>query len=65
MLTDLHAFQKHVRYIIDVQIIDINNLKLLLKWNDPELNINWMIKRPILSKKDKEGKSFSDIKKII
>ena len=36
-----------------------------LKWNDPELNINWMIKRPILSKKDKDGKSFSDIKKII
>lgn len=27
-------------------------------WNDANLNINWKIEPPILSKKDKEGKSF-------
>ena len=36
-----------------------------LKWNDPELNINWGINRPILSEKDQRGKSFKEIKKII
>tara|TARA_Y100000591_G_scaffold324626_1_gene344332 strand:+ start:969 stop:1493 length:525 start_codon:yes stop_codon:yes gene_type:complete len=36
-----------------------------LRWNDPELKINWRIKNPILSEKDKKGKSFSDVKKII
>ena len=36
-----------------------------LKWNDPELNINWGINRPILSEKDQIGKSFEEIKKII
>ena len=27
-----------------------------LKWNDPKLEINWGIKRPILSKRDKKAK---------
>ncbi len=36
-----------------------------LKWNDPELNINWGINKPILSEKDQRGKSFEEIKKII
>ena len=27
-----------------------------LKWNDPKLNINWGIKKPILSKRDKKTK---------
>ena len=34
-----------------------------LRWNDPDLNINWMVKNPILSKKDKNGKFLIDIKK--
>ena len=34
-----------------------------LKWNDPELNIKWRIKKPILSEKDKKGKLLNDIKK--
>ena len=34
-----------------------------LKWNDPELNIKWGIKKPILSEKDKNGRMFKDIKK--
>jgi len=36
-----------------------------LKWNDPELNINWMVRKPILSKKDKSGKFLTDIKKYL
>ena len=34
-----------------------------LRWNDPELNIKWGIKNPILSEKDKNGRMFKDIKK--
>ena len=31
-----------------------------IKWNDAFLNIRWPIKKPILSKKDKMGISFSE-----
>ena len=34
--------------------------EITLKWNDKALNINWPIKKPILSKKDKLGISLSD-----
>ncbi len=27
-----------------------------IKWNDPRLNINWPIKKPILSNRDKRSK---------
>ena len=27
-----------------------------LRWNDPKLNINWPIKKPVLSKRDKKAK---------
>jgi len=27
-----------------------------LRWNDPQLNINWKVKRPILSNRDKRAK---------
>ena len=36
-----------------------------LKWNDPDLKINWKIKNPTLSKKDQRGRSFNEIKKIL
>ena len=36
-----------------------------LNWNDPLLKINWPIKNPILSKKDKQGLSLVQIKKEI
>ena len=39
------------------------NSETTLKWNDPGLNINWKVKNPILSKKDKNGKFLIDIKK--
>ena len=29
-----------------------------LMWNDTDLNIDWKIKQPIISDKDKEGKAF-------
>jgi dTDP-4-dehydrorhamnose 3,5-epimerase len=35
-----------------------------LKWNDDNLNIKWPIKKPILSKKDKDGLNLSDFKKL-
>ncbi len=34
-----------------------------LKWDDPDLNIDWKVKKPILSIKDKSGILLSDIKK--
>tara|TARA_B110001452_G_scaffold63769_1_gene50519 strand:+ start:1183 stop:1695 length:513 start_codon:yes stop_codon:yes gene_type:complete len=34
--------------------------EITLKWNDKALNINWPIKKPILSKKDNLGITFSD-----
>ena len=34
-----------------------------LKWNDPELKINWRVKKPILSKKDKNGTPLKEIRK--
>ena len=34
-----------------------------IKWNDPDLKINWGVKRPIISKKDKFALTFNDFKK--
>lgn len=31
-------------------------------WNDPDLEINWPIKNPILSEKDKQLQKFKDLK---
>lgn len=35
-----------------------------IKWNDPTININWPIRKPILSKKDKKNISFKNFIKI-
>ena len=32
-------------------------------YNDPVLNINWMVDRPVVSEKDKSAKLFKDIEK--
>ncbi len=32
-------------------------------YNDPDLNIDWQIKNPIVSEKDKQGKLFRDIER--
>ena len=34
--------------------------ELGILWNDPKLNINWPIKKPIISKKDKNNLSFKE-----
>ena len=34
-----------------------------IKWNDKDLKINWGVKKPILSKKDKLAISFKDFKR--
>lgn len=31
-----------------------------IRWNDPELDINWRIDNPLVSEKDKIGKDFSN-----
>jgi dTDP-4-dehydrorhamnose 3,5-epimerase len=31
-----------------------------IRWNDPDLNINWVIENPILSEKDKNAPFFKD-----
>ena len=36
------------------------NSETTIKWNDKDLNIKWPIKRPILSKKDKNGIALVD-----
>ena len=41
-----------------------NSEKTLL-WNDKKININWPVKKPILSKKDKIGLSFDELIKQI
>jgi len=32
-----------------------------LQWNDPELGIDWVVEIPLLSEKDRNGMSFSDL----
>ena len=39
--------------------------EITIKWNDKDLNIKWPIKKPILSKKDRFGTSFSDYQIIL
>ncbi|MEP7271678.1 MAG: dTDP-4-dehydrorhamnose 3,5-epimerase [Acidobacteriota bacterium] len=34
--------------------------ELTLKWNDPEININWPVASPLLSAKDQSGKSLAE-----
>tara|TARA_Y100000591_G_scaffold9599_1_gene7515 strand:+ start:237 stop:761 length:525 start_codon:yes stop_codon:yes gene_type:complete len=37
--------------------------EISIKWNDASLNINWGVKRPIVSKKDKLALSLEDFEK--
>tara|TARA_E500000178_G_scaffold292289_1_gene296534 strand:+ start:5634 stop:6158 length:525 start_codon:yes stop_codon:yes gene_type:complete len=36
------------------------NSETTIKWNDKDININWPISKPLLSKKDKKGLSIND-----
>ncbi len=39
------------------------NSEISIKWNDPELNIKWGIRKPIISRKDRIASSFKDFRK--
>ena len=39
------------------------NSEVCIKWNDKDLGVNWGIKNPILSKKDKNASSFENAKR--
>jgi len=41
-----------------------SNYEITLNWDDPDLNINWGINKPIISKKDKKGISLKNFKKL-
>ena len=60
----LLVYQKHVHFIIDVQTIDIKKSETTLRWNDPELNINWGIKNQYCLKKTKEVNYLKKLKMI-
>ena len=38
-----------------------NENQYTIKWDDKDLNIKWMTKKPIISNKDKNGKKFKSI----
>tara|TARA_B100001287_G_C22638064_1_gene508638 strand:- start:525 stop:1076 length:552 start_codon:yes stop_codon:yes gene_type:complete len=40
------------------------NSEITINWNDPDLNINWEIEKPLLSEKDKKGISFYEYLKL-
>ena len=43
----------------------ISKYEKTLRWNDPDININWPLKKPIMSKKDKNTSlSFKELLKL-
>ena len=52
-----------INYKIDNYYDPINEYTLL--WNDSNLSIDWGIKEPLLSKKDKDGLLFKHISELI
>ena len=53
--------ESEIIYILDK---NYNNKKQnTIKWNDEDLNIRWMSKKPIISKKDKNNLTFKEYKK--
>ena len=40
------------------------NSEIGVKWDDKDLDINWPIRKPIISSKDKKNISFKDFKKL-
>ena len=40
------------------------NSEIGVKWNDEDLNVNWPVKKPIISNKDKKNISFKEFLKL-
>ena len=59
MQMDIYVFLNFVFFIISGHIkskyLD-SNKQHSYRWNDPKLKINWPIKKPILSSRDKKSK---------
>ena len=62
---------KHYKYLENENIIyytctnyraEKNEIGIL--WNDKDLKINWPVKKPIISKKDKKNIQFKKFKKL-
>lgn len=34
--------------------------EMSIKWNDPDLNLNWLVENPIVSDKDQKSNAFAD-----
>ena len=47
----------HYKWSYKGKYIDAKKQKTYL-WNDPKINIKWPIKKPILSKRDKEARAI-------
>ena len=54
-LTDICIF--HYKWSYKGKYIDAKNQKSFL-WNDPKINVNWPLKKPILSNRDKNAKKI-------
>jgi dTDP-4-dehydrorhamnose 3,5-epimerase len=50
-----------VLYKVDCHYAAVHERAIV--WNDPELNLNWMVSQPIVSDKDSKALTFKDYKK--
>ena len=51
--------KSEIIYVLDKNYKNEN--QHTIKWDDKDLNIKWMTKKPIISNKDKNGKKFNSI----
>ena len=51
--------KSEIIYVLDKNYNNEN--QYTIKWDDTDLNIKWMTKKPIISKKDKNGRKFTSI----
>ena len=53
--------KENIIYYCNTKFRDLKK-EITIKWNDPDLNIKWPTKKPILSEKDNNGISFLKFK---
>ncbi len=59
-----HGFltlQEHTEFLYKCSNIYHKASELCIRWNDPDLNIDWGIKNPLVSEKDSKGIAFKDL----